>query len=229
MSSSDQFPIPVRSAVKSNLTVLTSSDIDDYLGTEAQHISFCRYGSLSMYPTGRGQAHDTRHQVLYIPRPYYRLMWGLWMLSTRSVWDSCLESDGTTESEMMKYYNGPVWLHCPISYHIDASRYLGMWLGLTASHRQTWLFSSTSTYYSTDLLTVGVAHLVVHGTSGSTSYETIPPVRMETSGGVLSTVGMVVQLGLPDLPYFTGDPVFQTLSPASRGEAAGKNKFPVFC
>jgi len=77
MSSSDQFPIPVRSAVKSNLTVLTSSDIDDYLGTEAQHISFCRYGSLSMYPTGRGQAHDTRHQVPYIPRPYYRLMWGL--------------------------------------------------------------------------------------------------------------------------------------------------------
>jgi len=29
----------------------------------------------------------------------------------------------------------------------------------------------------TDLLTArGVAHLVVHGTSGSTSYETIPPV-----------------------------------------------------
>ena len=27
----------------------------------------------------------------------------------------------------------------------------------------------------------------------------------------------VVDLGLPDLPYFTGDPVFQTLSPASRG------------
>jgi len=40
-----------------------------------------------------------------------------------------------------------------------------------------------------DLLTArGVAHLVVHGTSGSTSSETIPPVRLETSGGVLSTV-----------------------------------------
>jgi len=39
----------------------------------------------------------------------------------------------------------------------------------------------------------GVAHLVVHGTSGSTSYETIPPVRLETSGGVLSTVDTVVQ------------------------------------
>ena len=41
----------------------------------------------------------------------------------------------------------------------------------------------------------GVAHLVVHGTSGSTGYETIPPfVRLETSGGVLSTVDMVVMM-----------------------------------
>ena len=39
----------------------------------------------------------------------------------------------------------------------------------------------------------GVAHLVVHGTSGSTSYDTIPHVPFETSGGVLSTVDMVVQ------------------------------------
>ena len=39
----------------------------------------------------------------------------------------------------------------------------------------------------------GVAHLVVHGTTGSTSYETIPPVQLESSGGVLSTVDMVVQ------------------------------------
>ena len=47
---------------------------------------------------------------------------------------------------------------------------------------------------STDLLTArGVAHLVVQGTIGSTSYETIPPVPLETSGGVLSTVDMVVQ------------------------------------
>jgi len=30
-------------------------------------------------------------------------------------------------------------------------------------------------------------------TSGSTSYETIPPDRLESSGDVLSTVGMVVQ------------------------------------
>jgi len=38
------------------------------------------------------------------------------MLSTRSVWDCCLESDGTTESDMMKCYNGSV---CPISYPVD--------------------------------------------------------------------------------------------------------------
>jgi len=69
-----------------------------------------------------------------------------------------------------------------------------MWLDLTTTHRQTWLFSSTSTYHSTDLLTArGVTHLVVYGTSGSTSYETIPPAPLESSGGVLSTVDMVVQ------------------------------------
>jgi len=69
-----------------------------------------------------------------------------------------------------------------------------MWLDLMTTHRQTWLFSSISTYYSTDLLTAGgVAHLVVCGTSGSTTDNTIPPVRLETSGGVLSTVDMVVQ------------------------------------
>jgi len=38
-----------------------------------------------------------------------------------------------------------------------------------------------------------IDQLVVHGTTGSTSYETIPPVRLESSGGVLSTVDMVVQ------------------------------------
>jgi len=30
-------------------------------------------------------------------------------------------------------------------------------------------------------------------------------------------INSVIDLGLPDLPYFTGDPVFQTLCPASRG------------
>jgi len=96
---------------------------------------------------------------------------------------------GMTESEMMKYYKGPVWLHSPISYPIDASRYFSMWLDLTTTHRQTWLFSSTSMYHSPDLLTAcGVSHLVVHGTSGSTSYEMIPSIRLETSGGVLLTV-----------------------------------------
>jgi len=69
-----------------------------------------------------------------------------------------------------------------------------MWLDLTTSHRQTWLFISTSTYHTTELLTErGVTHLVVHETNGSTSYVTIPHVRLETSGDVLSTVDMVVQ------------------------------------
>jgi len=56
------------------------------------------------------------------------------------------------------------------------------------------LHINVGVYHSTDLLTArGVAYLVVHGTSGSTSYEMIPHVRLETSGGVLSTVDMVVQ------------------------------------
>jgi len=110
-------------------------------------------------------------------------MWGLWMLSTKSVWDSCLESNGTNESEMMKYYNGLIWLYCPISYPVDASRYLRIWLDLTTTHRRIWLFSSTSTYHLTDLLTAhSIAHLVVHGTSGSINYETIPHIRLETWG-----------------------------------------------
>ena len=41
-------------------------------------------------------------------------------------------------------------------------------------------------------LTTGL-HLVVHGSSGSTSYETTPHVRLETPGDVLSIVDMVVQ------------------------------------
>jgi len=69
-----------------------------------------------------------------------------------------------------------------------------MWLSLMTTLWQMWLFSSTSTYHSHQLLTAcGVAHLVVHGTSGSTSYKTIPSVPLETSGGVLSIVDVVVQ------------------------------------
>jgi len=37
-----------------------------------------------------------------------------------------------------------------------------------------------------------------------------------------------VALGLPDLPYFTGDAVFQPRSPASRKEAAGETESLVF-
>jgi len=49
-------------------------------------------------------------------------------------------------------------------------------------------------HWALDLLTVrGVAHLVVHGTSGSTSYETTPHAQLEISGDVLSTADMVVQ------------------------------------
>jgi len=39
----------------------------------------------------------------------------------------------------------------------------------------------------------GITHLVVHRTSGSTSYEMTPPTQLKTSGGVLLTMNMVVQ------------------------------------
>jgi len=84
------------------------------------------------------------------PGPYYQLIWWLWVFFTRSVWDSCLESDDMTESEMTKYYNGPVWLHCLVSYPVDASRYLGIcgstWRRHTGKHGL--IFSSTSRYHS---------------------------------------------------------------------------------
>ena len=35
-------------------------------------------------------------------------------------------------------------------------------------------------------------------------------------------------LGLPDIPYFTGAPVFEPQSPTSREEATREMKFPVF-
>jgi len=60
-----------------------------------------------------------------------------------------------------------------------------MWLGLTMTHKQIWLFGSVSMHPSTDLLT---ARGIAQGTNGSTSYETIPPVPLESSGGVLATV-----------------------------------------
>jgi len=36
----------------------------------------------------------------------------------------------------------------------------------------------------------------------------------------------LLPVGLPDLPHFTGDPVFQTLSPASHGKPPGRTNLP---
>ena len=112
------------------------------------------------------QMPDTRHQAPYTPDTCFvyvticrrhldlTVSWcENFECFPPEVWDSCLESNGTTESRVIKYYSGLIWLHCPISYPIDASQYLSMWLDLTKTHQQTWLFSSTSTYHSTDLMT----------------------------------------------------------------------------
>jgi len=50
---------------------------------------------------------------------------------------------------------------------------------------------------------------------------TLMDIATAKSAGILG-------LGLPDLPYFTGDPVFQPRSPASRKEAARETESPVF-
>ena len=99
----------------------------------------------------------------------------------RSASDSC---DFTTDNAALLITD---CLSCGFTSHSTQNR--SLWRRFP--HRQTWLFSSASTYHSTELLTArGVVHLVVHGTSGSTSYETIAHVQLETSGDAMD---MVVQ------------------------------------
>ena len=47
---------------------------------------------------------------------------------------------------------------------------------------------------------------------------------------IFITIILVIQptVGLPDIPYFKGAPVFQPQSPASRDEATRETKSPVF-
>jgi len=79
-----------------------------------------------------------------------------------------------------------------------------------------------------DLLTAcGVTHLVVHGTSGSTSSEMIPSIQLETSGGVLSTVDMVVQRR--DSPHWLRDDDDDDALIRTKNERNGKHVQPVSC
>jgi len=78
------------------------------------------------------------------------------------------------------------------------STHLGIWACGSTWRRHTGKHGSSAPHrritQPTSWPHVGVAHLVVHGTTGSNGYETIPPfVRLESSGGVLSAVDMVVQ------------------------------------
>jgi len=56
-----------------------------------------------------------------------------------------------------------------------------------------WHTPLSTKYHSTDLLTTWRHQPGRHRISGSTSYEMTPPIQLETSGGMLSTVDMVVQ------------------------------------
>jgi len=92
---------------------------------------------------------------------------------------------------------------------------VSQWTGLTSlshlrSHRRIWVFGHVAQLEDdklanmalqlhinislTDFLTTRcIVHLVVYGTSSSTSYEMTPPVPLDTSAGVLSAVDMVEQ------------------------------------
>ena len=106
-----------------------------------------------------------------------------------------------TESKIMKYFSESADRSDFIVSSPIPSTHLGIWACGSTLRQHTGKHGSsapqsTSTYHSTDLLTTrGVVHmhLVVHATSGSNSYKTIPHVRLETSGDQLSTVDMVVQ------------------------------------
>ena len=88
--------------------------------------------------------------------------------------------------------------------------------------------SSRNNRQLVDLLTAcGVTHLVVHGTSGSTSSEMIPSVQLETSGGVLSTVDMVVQRR--DSPHWLRDDDDDDALIRTKNERNGKHVQPVSC
>ena len=69
-----------------------------------------------------------------------------------------------------------------------------MWLGLTTTHRQKRIFSSTSTRHWADLLTVrSVAHLVVHGWNKWLDQlrddSTRPTTTVSVAGKILEVVG----------------------------------------
>ena len=55
----------------------------------------------------------------------------------------------------------------------------------------------------------------------------LQPTLMDIHVATAKSAG-ILGLGLPDLPYFTADPVFQPRSSASRKEAARETESPVF-
>ena len=56
----------------------------------------------------------------------------------------------------------------------------------------------------------------------------IPNPNLNPNPKVTPNLSVSLTLGLPDIPYFTGAPVFEPLSPASREEATREMKSPVF-
>jgi len=114
--------------------------------------------------------------------------------------------DGGTDGRRAAALRGKNWF-CDLNYARNGA--------LVHLHVQVLLISEA---YDTVRTEPAVPHL-----EPSPGYVTVP-VQEQKNG----CSGMLIlrlhseslsNIGLPDLPYFAGDPVFQTLSPASLGES----------
>jgi len=125
------------------------------------------------------QAPDTRHQALYIPDTCF-----VCVTVRRRHLDLTVRTLGPCHQKCLKQLLGIQWYDrvqndevLQRTFTVPSaipSTHLGIWACGSTWWRHTSKHGSSAPhqrYQSTDLLTTrGVAHLVVHGTSGSTSY-----------------------------------------------------------
>ena len=114
---------------------------------------------------------------------------------TSNVWNGCLVSGGTTESETTKHRNGSAWLHCPIFRPVDALL-LGTYDRLDEDTPANKALKSHVTK-STSVSRPPGRTCVVHGTSIARSapkwFHPSHGTCVLESGGVPSAVDTVVQ------------------------------------
>jgi len=113
------------------------------------------------------------------------------MLTTESVWDGCLESDGTTESEMMTYFSGPVWLHLS---HLLSRRRISVFGHVARLDDDTPANMALQLHINLSLnRPPDRTWRSPPGRPRHKWLEQLQNVRLDSSGGVLSTVDTVEQ------------------------------------